>query len=36
MHCVARVAYSPLNTLLGPGPFSCKKAPGRVQGGAPA
>ena len=26
-------AYSPLNTLWGPGPFSCKKAPGRGHGG---
>ena len=30
---VPRVVRPPLNTLLGPGPFSCKKAPGRGHGG---
>ena len=30
---VPRVVRPPLNTLLGPGPFSCKKAPGRGCGG---
>ena len=30
---VPRAVRPPLNTLLGPGPFSCKKAPGRGCGG---